>query len=482
METPDSKREARRGVLRAIAALPLAWSGAALLGTGCAQLPVTAARVLRMAPSQQQLGLPSGGATGIWAFEGTAPGPLLRYRQGEVADIEVQNGLPDATTVHWHGLRVPNAMDGVPYVTQPPIAPGENFRYRFTLPDAGTYWYHPHFRSFEQVTRGVYGAFVVEEAQPPAVDEDWTWVLADWLLEKEGALRTDFEDPRDMSHAGRIGNLVTLNGRFAMHRDSDPEPMRLRAGTRVRLRLLNAASARIFALRFEGAAPLVVATDGHPLEPLRLSGDSLMLGPGMRIDLIVDVPDGRFAMSDRFDPRRTFIVRELLGAGPAKSTAPFAPLPPNPLPEPDLARARRHEIVLEGGARGQLRSARVRGKDVTAEQLVREHGMAWAMNGVAANDHVHEPLLTLGRGESCVITLVNRTQWPHPMHLHGHAFRVLKVNGRPPRAPLWRDTVILDPEGDAEIAFLADNPGDWMFHCHILQHQQGGMMASIRVT
>jgi FtsP/CotA-like multicopper oxidase with cupredoxin domain len=108
--------------------------------------------------------------------------------------------------------------------------------------------------------------------------------------------------------------------------------------------------------------------------------------------------------------------------------------------------------------------------------------MAWAMNGVAANDHVHEPLLTLGRGESCVIALSNRTEWPHPMHLHGHAFRVLKVNGRPPRVREWRDTVILDPEGSAEIAFVADNPGDWMFHCHILQHQQGGMMASIRVS
>lgn len=482
MRTPDTRREARRGVLRALAALPLAWSGAALVGGGCAQPPVRAARLLRMAPSQQKFGLPDGGATEIWAFEGTAPGPLLRFRQGEIADMDVRNDLPEPTTVHWHGLRVSNAMDGVPYMTQPPIAPGENFRYRFALPDAGTYWYHPHFRSFEQVTRGLYGALVVEETQPPEVDEDWTWVLADWLLDREGVMRNDFEDPRDMSHAGRIGNLVTLNGRFAMHRDADPEPLQLRAGTRVRLRLLNAASARIFALRFGGAAPLLVATDGHPLEPHRLGDESLVLGPGMRADLIIDVPEGRVTVSERLDPRRAFVVRELLGAGTAKSRAPFAPLPPNPLPEPDLARARRHEVVLEGGARGRLHSARVRGKDTPVEQLLRQHGMAWAMNGIAANDHVHEPLLTLARGESCVIALDNRTQWPHPMHLHGHAFRVLSVNGRPPPVRQWRDTVILDPEGSAEIAFVADNPGDWMFHCHILQHQQGGMMASIRVN
>jgi len=200
------------------------------------------------------------------------------------------------------------------------------------------------------------------------------------------------------------------------------------------------------------------------------------------MDLIVDVPAGRAIVRDQHDPRRPFVLRELLGEGPARPRPPVAPLPPNPLPEPDLEKARRHEIVFEGGARGRLRSARVQGKEVPVEALLREHGMAWAMNGVAANDHVHEPLLTLASGESCILRLTNLTQWPHPMHLHGHAFRVLSVNGRPTRYREWRDTVIVDPEGSAEIAFVADNPGVWMFHCHILQHQQGGMMACIRVS
>jgi FtsP/CotA-like multicopper oxidase with cupredoxin domain len=474
---------ARRRALAAIGTLPLAWSGAMLLGAGCAQVPAGAgARMLRPAPAAQAFGLPSGRPTGIWAFDGGTPGPVLRFRQGETAEIEVLNGLPQPTTVHWHGLRVPNAMDGVPYATQPPIPPGDRFRYQFALPDAGTYWYHPHYRSFEQVTRGLYGAFIVEEAQPPAVDEDQVWVLADWLLDADGALLADFEDPRDMSHAGRIGNLVTLNGHHASHRDADPEPLRLRAGTRLRLRLLNAASARIFALYFSGVEPVVIAHDGHPLEPHPLAGGNLLLGPGSRTDLILDLPAGRVTVQDRHDPRRPFILRELIGEGAARPRAPVAPLPANRLPEPNLERARRHEIVLDGGARGRLRSARVQGKDVPVDALLREHGMAWAMNGVAANDQVHEPLLTLATGESCILRLTNRTQWPHPMHLHGHAFRVLRLNGQPTRYREWRDTVILDPNGSAEIAFVADNPGIWMFHCHILQHQQGGMMACIRVS
>lgn len=482
MQAPESRRLARRDMLRAIGALPLGWAVAPLFLGSCATQAGAAVRRLSMAPASQHFGSPVSGATGVWAFAGTTPGPLLRYRQGDTADIEVRNALPDATTVHWHGLRVPNAMDGVPHVTQPPIAPGERFRYRFSLPDAGTYWYHPHYRSFEQVTRGLYGAFVVEERHPPEVDEDWTWVLADWLLDAQGALRGDFGNLHDMSHAGRIGDVVTLNGRAAMHRDQDPEPLGLRAGSRVRLRLVNAASARIFALRFSGSDALVIATDGQPLEPTRVGEGSVLLGPGMRTDVLLDIPDGRVAITDRGGQRRAFVLRELVGSGGGKARPPFVALPPNPLPEPDIARARRHEIAIEGGAMGRLRSARVRGEEVPIQQLVRGHGMAWAMNGAAASDHVHEPLLTLARGESCVIALVNRTQWSHPMHLHGHTFRVLTVNGRPPRVPLWRDTLILDPEGSAEIAFVADNPGDWMFHCHILQHQQGGLMGSIRVA
>ncbi len=419
--------------------------------------------------------------TAIWGYDGSSPGPVLRYRQGETLDIAVENALPAPTTVHWHGLRVPIEMDGVPHISQQPIAPGARFRYRFALHDAGTYWYHPHFRSHEQVTRGLYGALIIDEANPPVVDHDWPWVLADWLIDRDGATRTDFEDPRDMSHAGRIGNIVTLNGRMSMHAQTDSAPLGVRAGERIRLRLINAASARIFVLQFQGATPLIVAFDGQPVEPHPVPANGIVLGPAMRTDLMFDMPAETVRVVDRADPRRPYTLREIIASGSASARGPVVALTPNPLPEPDLAKAVRHNVVLEGGARGQLRSARVGGKEVPIQVLVREHGMAWAMNGIANAEHQHDPLITLKRGTSAIIRIDNQTEWPHPMHLHGTAFRVLSVNGTPTRYREWRDTVFVVPKGSVEIAFVADQPGDWMFHCHILQHQQGGMMSSVRV-
>lgn len=147
-------------------------------------------------------------------------------------------------------------------------------------------------------------------------------------------------------------------------------------------------------------------------------------------------------------------------------------LAPNAIPEPDLARAERHRVRFEGGMMGRMPMGRMR------------HGMAWLVNGkpVAEHEHRHEPLFTLARDRSCVIEFVNDTSWHHPIHLHGHVFRVLTRNGRPEAYRSWADTVLLDPDSRAEIAFVADNPGDWMLHCHVLEHQASGMMAVVRVA
>lgn len=150
--------------------------------------------------------------TRVWAYRGSVPGPELRVRQGDRLRVRVENLLPEETTVHWHGVRVPNAMDGVPHLTQPPIAPGSTFVYEFDCPDAGTYWYHPHTRSFEQVERGLAGALIVEEPQPIAVDRDLVWVLDDWRLTPGAQISEDFGNMMDISHAGRLGNTVTING------------------------------------------------------------------------------------------------------------------------------------------------------------------------------------------------------------------------------------------------------------------------------
>ena len=408
-------------------------------------------------------------ATDVWCFNGRVPGPPLRVKQGERVRIEVANKLREETTVHWHGVRVPHAMDGVPGLTQKPIAPGGTFTYEFEAKDAGTFWYHPHSRSYEQVERGLAGAFIVEEREPIEVDRDVTWVLDDWRLTAQARISPDFLSPFDRAHAGRLGNTVTVNGAIA-------ERFELRAGERVRLRLVNVANARTFGLQFTGHEPWIVAYDGHPVEPHAPPRGTVVVGAAQRVDLILDArgaPGSSHVVRDVYYPRQAYRLLDLryLDDSPLRSERLPAPraLAPNPLAEPAIDGATVHEIRITGGA--------------MSADTPREHGAAWALNGVAiTGEHVHDPLLGVKRGTTVVIDFRNETMWPHPMHLHGHAFRVIGRNGAPNARREWRDTVLLERQESARIAFVADNPGDWMIHCHILEHQAGGMMGAIRVA
>lgn len=419
--------------------------------------------------------------TDVWCYNGRTPGPEIRIRQGERVRILVENRLPEETTVHWHGIRLPNAMDGVPHLTQKPIASGETFVYEFTCHDAGTFWYHPHQRSFVQVGRGLYGALIVEEQDPVPVDRDVTWVLADWRLLKDASISGDFGNMHDVSHNGRVGNTVTVNGRI-------PEAFAVRAGERIRLRLINGANARIFGLEFEGHRPQIIALDGQPIEPHAPPDGRVVLGPAMRIDLLLDMTHGpgqRFRVIDTFYRDLEYRLLDFVygDEGPLRdlSRAALVRLPDNPLPEPSLASPQRHRVVLAGGMMGSMRTAMMDGKQVDIRTLM-HNGLVWAINGVAAKGHVHEPMLRLERDRPYVLELVNETMWPHPVHLHGHSFRVITRDGKPTQYREWQDTVLLSRQERAEIAFVADNPGDWMIHCHILEHQAGGMMGVIRVT
>lgn len=423
----------------------------------------------------------------VWGYDGAVPGPILKFRQGERVRIVAKNALPEETTVHWHGIRVPNAMDGVPHLTQKPIGVGADFVYEFDLPDAGTYWYHPHQASYLQVARGLYGAFVVEERDPIEVDQDVVWVLSDWRINPDGTQREDWATFRDLTHGGRIGNVITVNGR----RLGAGEGLSVRAGERVRLRLVNAATARIFVLSFAGHRPTVIAYDGQPVAPHAPAHGRIVLAPSERVDVVIDclaAPGTRHAVTETFFERFAGDVAHLVyrDEPPLRKEASKAPiaLPPNPVPEVDLAKAERHEIVFEGGAMGSLREGIVEGKKVPMRQMVQEYGLAWTVNGVAAveEDHRHAPLLTLERNGHYLLAMKNDTAWHHPIHLHGHAFRVVARDGKPTPHREWRDTVLMNPRESVDIAFVADNPGDWMFHCHILLHQAGGMMATLRVA
>ena len=414
-------------------------------------------------------------ATDIWGYGGTAPGPVLRVAQGGRLQRRLVNSLPQAHSIHWHGIRIDNAMDGVPGLTQAAVEPGDGFDYDFVLPDAGTYWYHSHNRSMEQVARGLHGALIVEEDTPPDIDREEVLVLDDWLIDPEtGQISGDFESAHARSHAGRLGNLVLTNGIF-------DKTMTVQRNERLRLRLINAANARIFVLGLSGLEGWTMALDGMPLpapEPLE---EVVVLGPGQRADLIVDVvaEQGSTAYLARADdargtPQVSFQVRGQ--ASLARRGTPDA-LPPNPGDAFNLSGDSVDlTLNMEGGAMGRLRGAMLDGEETGFREMAQANQF-WAFNGMVGMPDT--PLATLDRGQIARLTISNDTAFPHAMHLHGMHFREVLADGT--LGPM-RDTLLMDSADRREIAFAADNPGDWLLHCHMLSHAVSGMMTWVRVA
>ena len=444
--------------------------------------PLRSERIVA-SPATTNLVMDPGYDTSVWAFNGQVPGPLLRYRQGETLRLEVENQLSEPTTVHWHGLRVPNSMDGVPHLSQKPIQPGAAHLYEFELKDAGTFWYHPHFNSSEQVGMGLHGVLIVDEADPPKVHRDVLWVLDDWRLTDDAQIAPFSKNLHDASHNGRLGNVVTVNGTV-------DDVFAVRSGERLRLRLANVANARTFALNFEDLAPWVVALDGQPVTPHQLQNDPVVLGSGQRADLVIDMtgePGSEFRVVDNafgsdFAYRLMRIVYDKDNA--LQSRLPKEPdaLAPNPIPEPDINNAIKHRVVFEGGAMGGLDGAYLNGEFKSLRDLA-QLGKLWATNGkVPDNVHFDPPLLSLDLGKTHVFELSNQTAFEHPVHLHGHTFRVISRNNEPLQKPPFRDTVLIQPDETQAIAFVADNPGKWMMHCHVLEHQHSGMTAMVSVV
>ena len=470
---PSLRRRDFLSGLTATAALPL------LPRAGFAALPDPA--LLRAAPGEARLVGSRYPFTKVWGYGNSVPGPELRLKQGVAFAARLENGLEEATSVHWHGIRLENAMDGVPGVTQGAVEPGAGFDYAFTPPDAGTYWYHPHFNSSKQVDSGLSGPLIVEEAEPPRVDREETWLLDDWRLDEEAQIVQDFGGFHDASHAGRIGNTVTLNGFI-------PEAWPVRAGERLRLRLINAANARGFTLKFQGHRPRVIAIDGQPCTPHEPPEGRIVLGPAMRADVILDMegrPGERFEVIDEHYERFRYKLLEIAYSDepPLRDSPLDAPmaLPANPLPPLDLSGAETLSILMAGGMMGGMTGALLGGEQLDPRALM-EKGVFWALNGVAAEHHEHPRLFDLQLGRTYRVTLVNETAFEHPMHIHGHHMKLLARDGVPETREIWHDTVLVGPQETAELAFTADNPGDWLFHCHVLEHQEAGMMALFGVA
>ena len=466
----------RRGLLAALAGL----GGQALLPRFASAETADKPFVIEAKPSHVRF-LPQGAATPVWGYGGTIPGPEIRVRQGGEVFARLINGIGEPTTVHWHGIRIDNAMDGVAHLTQHPVAAGQSFDYRFKVPDAGTFWYHPHAHFPMQQERGLYGLLIVEEPEPVAVDREMSLIIDDWRLNVDGTIETQsLAHLFDAAHAGRIGNLLTVNGRVA------PE-LPARAGERLRVRLCNACNARVLELLFEGVRGQIIAVDGQPIAPEELTpADPLVIPPSGRVDLVLDLtgePGSRAAVMEVTRQPVALTHFALTAGDPARDKPLDTPvrLPRNPVRAPDLTQ---NPLVfplrMEGGAMSRMAGAHFKGQYYSLRDLAQKHRMVWAFNGNADDGH-GEPMFTVAAGRPVVIEMVNDTAWPHAMHIHGHHMLVT-ARSRGAVKPWFRDTVLMEPRESMTVAFLADNPGKWMFHCHMLEHQMAGMSAYFEVN
>ena len=419
--------------------------------------------------------------TNIWGYDGIVPGPVIKCRQGEPVRIEVFNLLKQPTSVHWHGIRLENAMDGVSNLTQDPIQPGDVFVYEFTPPDAGTYWYHPHNRTWEQLARGLYGTLIIEgDSKPGSFDRDYTIVVDDWRIESEGQLHEEsFGNLHDWSHEGRLGNILTLNGK-------PYENFEVIAGERVRLRFINTANARTMRFGIAGHQPWLVAVDGQPIPAVPLDESGIELAPAQRADLVVDInanPRDKIAIVENSNGEN--LIAGYLNCNEAQSKTSRIEVPAlkkNALSKPDNTTYTEHALLMSGGAMRFLTKAYFDGKELDGRSLARNHQQTWAFNMQAGMSE--KPFFTAQKGETIRLKLVNETGWPHAIHIHGHHFQVLSRAKFPSGNVLpvskieenaFRDTILLQRDETAEIAFVADNPGKWMLHCHMLEHQASGM-------
>ncbi|MCH2096192.1 MAG: multicopper oxidase family protein [Rhodobacteraceae bacterium] len=403
-----------------------------------------------------------------------APPPVIRMRKNVPFNVRVTNKLDDYTTMHWHGLRLANAMDGVPYLTQIPLGQGDSYDYELVSPDAGTFWYHPHCMTMDQMALGLTGILIVEEDSDPGFDAELPLNLRDFRLDGKGAW-IDLWTARGAARGGTLGTFMTTNWTI--------EPTyHAPAGGLVRLRVAATDPTRVYKLYLPEADAKIIALDGHPLPTLvdmpTRTENALVLGPGQRADIAVLVPkgDGKRVTLFTDAPGPPRILAHLVSRGQSlhRSIADVSLLPPNPVKEPNLAEARREEFVFGWSPEGDFPNNGVCGSlPYTFWSINRTPWAGDAAQGVG-------PLATFNLNDSVVLRLRNESPNDHPIHLHGLAFRPIRSNKRE-LPPYWTDTVLLQREETVDIAFVADNPGDWAFHCHVIEHQKTGLAGFVRV-
>lgn len=383
-----------------------------------------------------------------WLYNEQYPGPELRVNEGDTLQVDVSNELSDPTTIHWHGIPVSNRMDGVPEITQDSIQPENSFQYKFEATPSGTYLYHSHVNL--QLDRGLLGPLIIEEESPHVdYDEDVTLFLDDMLSTKP-----QLDAGNGMGERPPYEELL-LNGRSP----DDPFTVELTEGQRVRLRFINGSSATTYRVGIGGHPMTVTHADGQPVDPV--DTDSFLISMGERYDVIVEADNpGTWAIQAVALENEEEAAQAVLQYAEAKESPPEQPQfdgstftyedlhSRNPLDvsgTPD----RTFDLTLSGGMMMQPDT--------------------WTIDGQAYPDA--DPL-KIREGEHVRVNLTNHSMMLHPMHLHGHFFQVEDV---------VKDTVIVPPHmGQVTFEFVADNPGEWFFHCHNLYHLHSGMARVFR--
>ncbi|GEM_PF-1144838 len=435
---------------------------AALLLACCVtrlSLPAQTTRsfTLRPAPGKAVIA-PGRTVTNGWLYNKKLPGPLIRVREGDRVRVKVFNDLAEPTTVHWHGLPVDLKADGVPGVSQGLIGVGQEYDYEFLAKRPGTYWYHPHIDL--QIDRGLVGALIVDpknsKADPP-YDREYLLLVDDWLPGAPVAGR----DP--------VYTDYLINGKTS----AGQTPMLVKKGETVRLRILNVSGATAYAFTVDGHTMRVTHADGQPLFPVTTK--AIPIGPGERYDVYVTANNpGKWsiAFANLLDRSRT-LVRAVLAYASATGNVP----PPNYVPvalrtAPLLTYAQLKNKGTGGGL--FARPTRTYDLSFTMGGMFR---YVWMINGQAFPNASPIPVSYMDKVR---FRAFNRTMMYHPMHLHGHFMRVHGSAGGT-TAPLVKDTVLVPPgsmifPGRLDVDFLADNPGNWAYHCHQIYHMGAGMM------
>jgi FtsP/CotA-like multicopper oxidase with cupredoxin domain len=403
----------------------------------------------------------------IWAYrdgaladgKGSIPGPMLRAKVDDEIVVHFRNELPDETTIHWHGLRLPAQADGTT-ASQVPVLPGEEYEYRFTARDPSSFWYHPHVRAYDQIERGLYAPMVVTGGVVPRVAADRYLVLDDVKLNSNGMLNEDTTELDRM--LGRQGNVLLVNGQRA------PVALQVAAGSRERWRFVNAANGRYFNLQVPGASLLVMGSDGGLL-PTPYSTDTLLITPGERYDVLVTFNGeaGRGAVLQTIHYDRGHDIPD---PGPqALLDVVYGPSIGAPPPLPDRWRELPRLSIDDATPVRPFLLEEFEPPGLPV--LFTINGEQWPDNRPV---HVQE-------GTTEIWEVQNEAEMDHPFHLHGMFFEVLSVAGAPPAFDGWKDTVNVPQKSTVRFAVKYEPLGMWMFHCHILEHAELGMMGDLMV-